>query len=370
MSPIPPYVMSENPAPELRVTHKTIAVAAGVSRATVSKALRGDATIPESTTAHIREIATGLGYKPHPVVSTLMAQLRKIRSVDHASPIAFVTTSEKRHGWKASSSFSAYFQGAARRCVELGFKLETFWIGDVDGDCERLSTILQTRGVRGILVGGVATARMPLDLRWNHFATAAFGYRLKSPACDRATTHQFRNSLKMFRRLDELGYRRIGLAVGSRLDEGVINSYSASYSVYQNYIPKQLQIPRYKHLLVTKEHFIEWLKKYRPEAVVTNTGEVIEWCQELGLEVPKDVAVGFLGLNRRSSKSGRRAGIDQNSEEVGAAAIDLIVEKIYNNSWGLPDYPKITIIEGTWMDGWTIDTERPLSPSIDWFDFS
>lgn len=362
--------MMSEPSPELRVTHKSIAAAAGVSRATVSKALRGDATIPESTTLHVRKIATALGYKPHPVVSTLMAQLRKIRSKHYASPIAFVTTSEKRLGWRRSTSSVAYFQGAARRCEELGFHLETFWIGDVDGNSERLSDILQTRGIRGVLIGRTDTSRISLNLKWNYFATAAFGYRLKDPLCDRATTHQFRNGLKMFRRLDELGYRRIGLAVGSRLDEGVINSYSAGYSVYQNHIPKQLRIPCYKHALITKQHFVHWFEKYRPEAVVTNSKETSEWLQELGLSIPKDVAIGLLALRSRSPQARGYAGIDQNSEEVGAAAIDLIVEKIYNNNWGLPAHPKMVIIEGTWRDGWTIDTGRPVAPSIDWFDFS
>ena len=47
------------------------------------------------------------------------------------------------------------------------------------------------------------------------------------------------------------------------------------------------------------------------------------------------------------------AGIDQNNEQVGAAAVDLVVEQLHGNSYGLPEIPKTVLIEGRWITGTT-----------------
>ncbi len=43
------------------------------------------------------------------------------------------------------------------------------------------------------------------------------------------------------------------------------------------------------------------------------------------------------------------AGIDQNGERVGAAAVDLVVEQLHANEFGLPQNPKTVLIEGRWV---------------------
>jgi hypothetical protein len=38
---------------------------------------------------------------------------------------------------------------------------------------------------------------------------------------------------------------------------------------------------------------------------------------------------------------------------VGAAAVDLVVEQLHGNSYGLPEIPKTVLIEGRWITGTT-----------------
>ena len=66
-----------------RVTMSTIAERAGVSKNTVSLALRHDPQIPAETRARIEKIARELGYAKNPVVSQLMTELRKAYSAGH-----------------------------------------------------------------------------------------------------------------------------------------------------------------------------------------------------------------------------------------------------------------------------------------------
>ena len=51
--------------PISRVTSRDVAVAAGVHQSTVSRALRGDPGVAESTRSMIAELAQSLGYVPN-----------------------------------------------------------------------------------------------------------------------------------------------------------------------------------------------------------------------------------------------------------------------------------------------------------------
>ena len=54
------------------VTMREVAARAKLSVATVSKSLRGAASIPAGTRAKVAKIAEEMGYRPHPYVAALM----------------------------------------------------------------------------------------------------------------------------------------------------------------------------------------------------------------------------------------------------------------------------------------------------------
>ena len=45
------------------------------------------------------------------------------------------------------------------------------------------------------------------------------------------------------------------------------------------------------------------------------------------------------------------SGIDQNSEIVGAAAVDMLVAAIHRGHRGIPDSPLRSEVEGSWRAG-------------------
>ena len=61
------------PAPPRRTTIEDVAQRAGVSVATVSRALRGLPNVATSTRARVTEVATELNYSPHPGATRLAA---------------------------------------------------------------------------------------------------------------------------------------------------------------------------------------------------------------------------------------------------------------------------------------------------------
>ena len=83
------------------VTLRDIAEKAGVSRMTVSLALRGSPQVSKELQARVRQIAEEMGYQPNARVSRAMAELAKSRHVQADERLAFLTSEETEHGWKA-----------------------------------------------------------------------------------------------------------------------------------------------------------------------------------------------------------------------------------------------------------------------------
>ena len=53
-------------------------------------------------------------------------------------------------------------------------------------------------------------------------------------------------------------------------------------------------------------------------------------------------------------------GIDGNLSAVGAAALDLVVERLNANSFGPTEHPKEVLIKGTWHEGATLPPRYPI----------
>ena len=73
-----------------RVTMAIIAEKAGVSKNTVSLALRHDPQIPPHTRKRIAKIAKSLGYTKNPVVAQLMTELRKAHPAGYRRTLALL----------------------------------------------------------------------------------------------------------------------------------------------------------------------------------------------------------------------------------------------------------------------------------------
>lgn len=332
-------------------TIRQLAALAGVSRTTVSLALRNHPSIPASTRDRIQQLAQREGYKIDPVVATLMTQLRTARINRSVEKIAYITTWPKRDEWKTNSPNDLHFyQGACDRANKLGYEMEELWAKEPGMTPQRLSRILYTRAIRGVVLAPLLRPRGHFSLNWQHFAAAAISYTIVKPDLHRTTHYHYNGMIMVLRKLRHHGYRRVGFATMSDQDDRVNNAWLAAYLTYDHGQPRENHIPP---LLVEKlgaNRFEKWLQKYRPEAVVSNMNEFLQILQKL-YKVPDEI--GFASIDLPFSES-NCAGIDQLAKRVGAAAVDLVVNQLQNNEFGLPECPKIVQIDGVWRDGATI----------------
>ena len=335
----------------LPVTMQIIADEAGVSRMAVSLALRNSPKISAKTRERIREIADRLGYRPNPLVSALMTQLRDIRRVPRPTTLAFVTNYATADGWRKPGPFVDFFEGAKARAEALGYTLEEWWGAKPGLSPERFSDILFNRNIHGLLIAPLPAGGSTISLDWPRFAMATIAFSLAEPVLHRASNDQYLSIGMAIEQLMRLGYRRIGLALTDDQDVRVQRKWSAGYLVHQHSLPATQRVPALLANGAFPRAFTEWYRQHEPDVVLSQEPRCIEYLRDLGMRVPNDV--GFAHLALTESDEGF-AGINQNSRLVGSSAIDLIDAQLRRNERGLPTAPKTVLSLGRWIAGPTV----------------
>jgi DNA-binding LacI/PurR family transcriptional regulator len=149
------------------------------------------------------------------------------------------------------------------------------------------------------------------------------------------------------RKLEEKGYRRIGLAVDELVDDKVDRTFTSCMAGYQMRLPARRRVPTYLQKLDSKP-LGAWLHNHKPDAVIGHDG-LLYCLHELGVCIPRDVAVAHLAVP--SALDPTISGLNQNWELAGAAAVDTVVAQIYRNERGIPSNPQTVMLEGFWQEG-------------------
>ncbi len=326
---------------------KVIAEKAGFSVMTVSLALRDHPRISRETKAKILRVSKQLGYRPNPLVSTLMTHIRSTKPVNYQSNLAFFCY---RRVWQLHWVQRSLFEGIKQRAEELGFFIDTFWLDDTEANPRSLTKVLRSRNIQGVIVAPLPETRAFEELDWQEWSAAAIGNTILKPRINCATHHQYHGMSLMFETLWAKGYRRIGLALDCFVDDKVDRTWSSCMAGWQLRLASKDRVPIFlgemKPARVT-----QWLKKSRPEVVI-GLDSVLDALQKEGWRIPQEIAFAHLSLPSTFSKR-KLSGLDQNWGLAGAAAVDSVVAQIHRNERGIPDFPKTLMVEGRWIDGET-----------------
>lgn len=335
-------------------TLRQIAEKAGVSRMTVSMALRNHPRISEKTRQRIHAIAEKLGYRPDPLMQRAMSHIRSvktnIRSVETLGYL--VSFPPTRNGWQQqTTNWIEHHEGARQRAAEMGYALEDIWTKEPGMTGKRLTQILLTRNIRGLIIAPFQRVYGHLSLDWQEFAAVIISQVLYSATLDRVTVDSYANQMLLLRHLKRLGYRRIGLVLSTPTLKAINHTYQAALQIYQNGVPQRNRIPTLQFLEFRQEHFAKWFDKYRPDAVVGISPYVRDAIVGCGLKIPDDV--GFATL-RRLGPTDSCSGIDQQNARIGAHAVELVAARLQRNDLGCNISPKLVCVSGVWEDGSTV----------------
>jgi LacI family transcriptional regulator len=337
--------------PDRRITIRDVAREAGVHFTTVARALRDHPRLSAATRKRIKAIAIRLGYRPDPMMSALTAYRTRMKPPVYHGNIAWIINHTGRREWITHEIYTLYFEGAARRAEELGYKLEEFWLHDEGMTPERATKILVARNIRGLLLCPQPRVGTVVQLDWRQFSAVTLGYSLGSPALHRVATHTSDAMAFTIEQVRARGYRRPGLVLSSSSDGRIFNLWSGMFLTHQRRWPPGERVPVFLPETVTEKTFARWFEKYRPDVIVSQDLRIPGWLAARGCRIPADV--GFVTPSLVSHPRDL-SGYDENSRPIGAAAMDLLAGMLQRNETGLPGIPYYLLVKGRWHEGRTL----------------
>lgn len=331
-------------------TQQMIADYVGVSRSTVSLALRNDRTIPQATKQRILAAAEHLNYKPNPLVVALMTHLRKGGADQRYNHIALLQQEDNRLA--AQLTYQKWISGARERAKQLGYTVTDMTYNHSPQSGPRIERILRARGIAGIIFAPTFSSKFDFTLKWEHFALGAIQiFHQQNLHC--SCNNHLKIIVDCIGELRNLHYQRIGLYLDKFNDIAMHHAWLGYYLADQFLLPR---VNRVEPLLTqnsgeSKKIFMQWVKRNKPDVIIAIEREVSTWLREGGLRVPEDIGLALLD---RHEEEPWYAGIDQQHGLVGAAAVDLVTAQLNRNERGLPTSMKIVNVSGRWVNGPTV----------------
>ncbi len=334
-----------------------IAAMAGVSRNAVSLALRHDPSISAATTRRIEGIARQLGYQRNPVVSEVMSRIGGRAAPGRQGGLALVNANADARAFERHPTIPRYVEGAQRRAREWGFGVDTFWLHQAGMSGHRWCEILETRGIRGVLIIGLMKGnRLPESFLpvVERFPCVVTGVRTRRPALNFACVDHHILARRATERAVALGYRRPGLVLDQAIDNLVEGRFVSGYLLGQEALPARGRLRPFLHegdAPGTFDRFSHWIERARPDVLLILYNTVQEWVQRLGLAVPGDI--GLIQLEWRGTHPDI-AGMNQHNDLTGEAAAEMLAGMIFRGVRGAPEFPVGTLIGPTWVAGTSV----------------
>jgi DNA-binding LacI/PurR family transcriptional regulator len=337
-------------------TIRSLARALGLSRSTVSEALRGSPRVSAETAQRVRELAAAQGYRPNPLASAVMSELRRSHADQFRGVLAVVSVEEPQRPADAVLFFRDLTSGARDRAAHLGFTLEDFQVERGGVSVQRLDSILQSRGIAGIMLLPAWEDPEFSRLDWTRYAGAYADFFIDHPALHSVCCDHHRSMMLALTRLHALGYRRPGLLLHRHQDERLQHRWEGAYLAFQRHTADIEPIPPLVMDEINREGFTAWFRRERPDVVLGHHTEATAWMESCGARIPE--THGFFCLNL-GLRQGAFAGLDQRPRLLGAHTIEIVTAQIQRNEFGVPEHPSLTTIPGVWVDGPTVRARAP-----------
>jgi LacI family transcriptional regulator len=344
-----------------RISMADVAARAGVSQSTVSRALKDNPRISLARRRRIQRLAESLGYRPHPLVSALMAARRAPRGRSGLETLAFISSHSGPPEWAGKPTCVATFAGITERAGELGFKIEVLATRDHGGKPGRLERVLHARGIRGVILGFTVPAPPRLEFDQTGFAVAGLGAYFPHLSLDRTQSHGYYNVKLALQQLRALGYARIGLVTPRYNNLLSDNTWSAAFLDDQWNQPKSRRCDPFLPDTWSPEPavFARWLDRWQPDALLVYKINVFALLAKLGRRVPRDIGVAL--IFRTQAETQAAAGVDENYHHLGRITVDLAVEKLNTNRLGPTEPTREVLARGFWRNGPTAVKQGALA---------
>lgn len=335
------------PQPTLR----TLAKSLGLSRTTISDALRGSPRVNPKTVERVRAAAEAAGYQRNPLTGAVMSLLRRSNGQHFRGVLAALEIVDDPRAPHVERYNNAVLQGTRTRAQQLGFNVEHFDVARSDLKLPRIDSILHARGIQGVVVLPCSGFPDLSSLSWSRLSGVYTDYSINRPGLHCVCSDHYRSMVTVLQTLHDRGYRRPGLVIDMVLEERLQYRWEGAFLAIQNVLPDVVRVPPLRFQKLEREAFTKWFKKNDPDVVISHVTDAVAWMKAAGAKIPK--THGFVCLN--SLRAGIPcAALDQQPHELGARAAELVIGHVMHNEYGPPAQPSLSSIPARWVEGPTV----------------
>jgi DNA-binding LacI/PurR family transcriptional regulator len=338
--------------PEKLPTLKDVGSAAGVTAATASMALRKDPRISSDTQKRVLQAAAKLRYRPDPALAALVSRRKGGTRKTFSNMAVLVDDRWLRQG-KVQLWMERFFEGMQRMGQHLGYQVDVFFYPRDIKPGINADRILHSRGIRGIALFPTPGDQRQLALDWEQYALVVIGHPALLKMPHRVGSDPFAAMNMICAKLKAGGYRRAGLAHAVSHERELRYEVLGAITKEKFLTGNRLKIVR-PHLpeKFEKAGFLQWVRRERPEVVVTVDEQVLRWLPEGGFQVPEQIGVVFLNVN--SVHHPHPSGTSFHSDATGENAVELLHALLLKGETGFPVWPKEVLVYPEWVEGKTL----------------
>jgi len=334
----------------------TLARALGLSRTTISDALRGKGRVSPDTVVRVRAAAAAAGYRVNPLVATVLGSINRTRdSGVFRGTLAVVDIHEPDH---PHGPFPRELVAGVRaRAAEMGFAVAEFSVGPGHLAWSRLDSILRSRGTLGVIVLPTWFAADLSQIDWSGYACVYTDYVVHGPELHTVSPDHYGSMLALLDLLHARGYRRPGLLLERQRDDRVGRRQSGAFCAHQSAADRvpPLITAAYPDF---ESEFAPWFRRHRPDVVLSHFPATRDWIRACA---PTSVPPGFVLLNTLD-RTYPCAALDLQPRLIGARAAELVVGQILRGEFGAPEWPSRTTVQARWVEGPTVRAPLPVKP--------
>ncbi len=318
-----------------------IAERAGVSQATVSRALKQDPRISKQVITKVQRVADKLGYRPDPAFQRAMTEMRQLQQPRLKELLALVGEKEGMlHGYAQELG-----RAAEQRADELGFVTERFLIQETDNEFRRLNRMLCARNIKGILLMPFRNPRVFPKLDWTQFATVTVTKVHPDLPVHGVHGDGRSNVETLGKELMRAGYRRPGLLLwGGDLNRQKRSLLPEYYWLWHEGLngdpPPWLNWQEG----VSPQQICRWFDEVQPDALMV-AGIAMKRSLEEILGERRCQGLGWVSYSAEADELAL-ASVRVDFAEVGRGAMDLLTAMIGRGESGLPELPKQVRFKG------------------------
>lgn len=335
----------------------TLAAHLGVSRMTVSLALRGDPRIRESTRARVVKAAEEFHYRPAPLAAAWMRKVREGGNRLGPPTLAFLL-GYTEPGFRENPYLQDIWNGARAAARRNGFKIRLLLREEGPDSLRILRQALADLGPSGVVIGLHGAQFRELDLPWETCAWVAMTRTTVHPEFHSVGDDSTVSTRDCFARLVGYGYRRPGFAVFLKHER--VHSYlaTAAFLAFQQQLRSRDRVP----VLRLNEPFCaevvrRWITRYQPDVLVSPNA-LSEPLRQMGYRIPEDLGFCGLGINVHHPEMVGVSGLVSPMGKIGQRSVDFLVSLIYRLELGIPERPYALTVVPEFRRGETLKSNE------------